>query len=772
MASTYYMILVITILFVTIHSWKSKKKCAYTGYSCIFWYVITRACVILATPKRIGDIWGCIAVDFVLFCILLGVFYFKKQGSNQRHELVMKCVFWPGAMLCIASGSMWEIIYTCIAVIVLFSLMLLKLRQNFKLEDFSEEYLLSAVALWMLCYSNEVLGQNVNDLWNKQENFPMILILGALIFIVVIIKIILHKENNSVNKCKEDFDKDKEDVLEAVEETGLKRENIKVRLEDIFIMSAGTILFLGLALFRLGTDSVPSSEMHMEAGKSSEVILDFGQEINISRVEFFLGYKENRIVSFSIPENGEWKVIKSRQELKSVFCWNEVSIDSTQRYLACKFLDPEAYVIEMVCFDENGRKVIPQNTSEYQKLFDEQDLYPENETYYYRTMFDEVYHGRTAYEFLHKLPIYENTHPPLGKIIISIGIAIFGMNPFGWRFMGVICGTLILPVIYLFALRLTGKTKFASLALILVMTEFMHFTLSRIATLDIIAALFIILLFYFMYAFIQTEKVTYLILDGIVSGIAMAVKWNGVYAVAGIAVIFFMWCYKQYTTVKHGREYKRYWCRLCGICVGSFIIIPICIYVLSYIPFARVYTDKNIVMHAIDNSKLMLSYHKSTVFEHPYSSEWYEWILDKKSLLDSLTVNNDGTVSSVATVAGPLVCWGGLIALVYQIYLWSIRKDNRAKFIVMAYASALVPWMFIHRTVFIYHYLPCLNILSLMIVYSLYKMKSKRENCYITVIIITAFALFAAFYPVLSGMNVPRECLNVVLEWLPGWRFV
>lgn len=770
MASTYYMILVITILFVTIHSWESKKKCVYKGYSCIFWYVITRGSVILATPKKIGDIWECIAVDFVLFCILFGVFYFKKQGSNQSYESVISYLFWPGNMICIASGGVWEAIYTCTVVLVLFFIMFFKLRHNNKLEDFYEEYLLSAAAVWILCYSNGVLGQNVNDLWNKQDDFPMLLILGIIIFLVVIIKIIMHKENKGVNESKGYIDK--EDVLEVVEGTGLKRENINVTIEDIFIMSAGTILFLGLALFRLGASSVPTSEVHMETGKSSEVILDFGQEINISRVEFFLGYKEKRIVSFSIPENGEWKVIKSRQELKSVFCWNEVSIDSTQRYLACKFLDQEAYVREMVCFDDKGRKVIPKNASEYKKLFDEQSLYPENETYYYRTMFDEVYHGRTAYEFLHKLPIYENTHPPLGKIIISIGIAVFGMNPFGWRFMGVICGTLILPVIYLFALRLTGKTKFASLALILVLTEFMHFTLSRIATLDIIAALFIILLFYFMYAFIQTEKVAYLILDGIVSGIAMAVKWNGVYAVAGIAVIFAMWCYEQYSTVKHGREYKRYWCRLCGVCVGSFIIIPVCIYVLSYIPFARVYTDKNIIMHAIDNSKLMLSYHKSTVFEHPYSSEWYEWIWDRKSLLDALTVNNDGSVSSVATFAGPLVCWGGLIALVYQIYLWSIRKDNSAKFIVMAYASALVPWMFIHRTVFIYHYLPCLNILSLMIVYSIYKIKSKRENCYITIIAVTAFVLFAAFYPVLSGMKVPREYLNIVLEWLPGWRFV
>lgn len=94
---------------------------------------------------------------------------------------------------------------------------------------------------------------------------------------------------------------------------------------------------------------------------------------------------------------------------------------------------------------------------QYPALFDEQELYEDGITYQDQTIFDEIYHGRTAYEFLHGLPIYENTHPPLGKTLISVGIAVFGMNPFGWRFMCVVFGSLMMPFIYLFGLRLTGK---------------------------------------------------------------------------------------------------------------------------------------------------------------------------------------------------------------------------------------------------------------------------------------------------------------------------
>ena len=73
-------------------------------------------------------------------------------------------------------------------------------------------------------------------------------------------------------------------------------------------------------------------------------------------------------------------------------------------------------------------------------LFDEQSEVPDTISQLNSMYFDEIYHARTAYEFLHGLPTYENTHPPLGKIFIALGVAIFGMNPFGWRIMGTLFG--------------------------------------------------------------------------------------------------------------------------------------------------------------------------------------------------------------------------------------------------------------------------------------------------------------------------------------------
>ena len=114
------------------------------------------------------------------------------------------------------------------------------------------------------------------------------------------------------------------------------------------------------------------------------------------------------------------------------------------------------------------------------------------------------------------------------------------------------------------------------------------------------------------------------------------------------------------------------------------------------------------------------------------------------------------------------------MAFFHQIYRWSVKKDRISAMLVIAYASLIIPWMFVKRTVFIYHYITCLSILVLMISYSVrtgIRDGSKRKKVMIVTAIIS-IALFAMFYPVLSGADVPHEYINAALKWLPGWRFV
>lgn len=107
-------------------------------------------------------------------------------------------------------------------------------------------------------------------------------------------------------------------------------------------------------------------------------------------------------------------------------------------------------------------------------LFDEQDDVCNSCNMMNSTYFDEIYFPRTAYESINGLSIYERTHPPFGKNLMALGITVFGMNTFGWRFMGTLIGVLLVPLIYLFCLKIFKKKEWAFLGASLVMLDFMR----------------------------------------------------------------------------------------------------------------------------------------------------------------------------------------------------------------------------------------------------------------------------------------------------------
>lgn len=92
------------------------------------------------------------------------------------------------------------------------------------------------------------------------------------------------------------------------------------------------------------------------------------------------------------------------------------------------------------------------------------------------------------------------------------------------------------------------------------------------------------------------------------------------------------------------------------------------------------------------------------------------------------------------------------------------------------FAAMYVPWMLVTRVCFIYHFFPVVIFGILMIVY-MFKTVMEREklserSMYITfgIYIAAVFALFVAFYPVLTGLMIPRSYM-LALKWLPTWVF-
>ena len=351
-----------------------------------------------------------------------------------------------------------------------------------------------------------------------------------------------------------------------------------------------------------------------------------------------------------------------------------------------------------------------------------------------RTYFDEIYHARTAYEMIQKIYCYENTHPPLGKFFISLGVRLFGMTPFGWRIVGTLFGIFMLPFMYLFGRRLFGaKTWAAGILTGLFAFDFMHFTQTRISTIDVYGTFFIIAMFFFMYWYSQTSffdtdlKRTWipLGLSAIMMGLGCASKWTAVYAAAGLGVFFaaiMIWRYLEYKQacaepekesegISHQhiiQVYKKNTILTLLFCFVFFIVIAGGIYLVSYIPFSDGNKDNNhrfqyvtdteynpnceseftplyrnigkyfqknnskymnLVGKMVKNQRDMYIYHSRLDATHAYASDWYQWPTMIRPVFYYCQTVEDGLKEGISAFGNPLVWWMGIPAFIITLIL-------------------------------------------------------------------------------------------------------
>ena len=101
-----------------------------------------------------------------------------------------------------------------------------------------------------------------------------------------------------------------------------------------------------------------------------------------------------------------------------------------------------------------------------------------------KVFFDEVHYVPAARILLELEYLRNPEHPPLGKELIALGIAVFGDGPLGWRIMPALFGVLGLYAA-MRAMWFASLSRFAALAFgVLLATSFPLFVQARIAMLD------------------------------------------------------------------------------------------------------------------------------------------------------------------------------------------------------------------------------------------------------------------------------------------------
>ena len=618
--------------------------------------------------------------------------------------------------------------------------------------------------------------------------------------------------------------------------------------KDSLILLAVTSAFALLSFTTLGSTKAPQHGW-VSSDYDEQIIFDLGEAAGDTTMLYFGQVSRN---DFSVAESEDlvhWSdEIWAEMEQSQCWKWKYLTIysnnyDGTRSYynstdsnlihlkgryirlsaqqIGLKlneilFRNAQHEIIPAVVLSHDGGETESSLYSDPAALLDEQDTlenlpglfspsaseYPEP-SWWNSTYFDEIYHARTAYEFIQGTVPYETSHPPLGKVLMSLSVLIFGMTPFGWRFAGALAGVLMLPGMYLLTKQLTKKNWAATLACALFALDCQHLTQTQIATIDSFPVLFILFAYFFMLRFLQTDyqekdirkQLIPLAFSGLFMGLAIASKWIGIYAGLGLAVLYFGYGIRM---TARGMDHKRF-IHLSLWCLLFFVAVPAVIYLLSYIPYMAY--NKRITnlweyIGAVWQAQTgMLNYHGSPGLgmDHPFYSPWWEWpIIGKPMYFASKQyIPAESSISySIFCFGNPVIWYGALPALVICLGRWIYVRTGHPSitdpesrlitqrgnpvygFLFIGLLAQYLPWVLVPRGTYIYHYFASVPFIILGIVLCLHDWPGIRQKqCAVISWMIAGMAAisFVIFLPYACGMAAPIQWLDLGKAILKIW---
>ena len=627
--------------------------------------------------------------------------------------------------------------------------------------------------------------------------------------------------------------------------------------KDSILVTVITVMYAVVSLLTLGSTKAPQTAW-TSSSENEKIIFDLGVDADDFSVLYF-AQVSRKDFSFSVSTDAENWSDETWAQMDQGQCWKwkyvtesydsgdgkrvyynsdqEQIIRFSGRYLRLSACNLGLILNEIIIRDAEGHtipaRVLGREGGEEESvlysdpalLLDEQDsleslpVYfpndvvqeePAQPSWWNSTYFDEIYHARTGFEFLHGTVPYETSHPPLGKVLISACIAVFGMTPFGWRFAGALAGILMLPGMYLLGKQLYKKTAFAALACMMMALDCLHLTQTQIATIDSFPVLFIIFAYFFMLRFVQTdfflESIKPVLLNlfacGLFMGLSIASKWIGIYAGAGLAILFFWHCLRicRLHRSDHSHMVRRLVLRICLWNILFFVIIPSLIYLLSYIPYMAYNTRRirNITDYISEVWRCqtgMFSYHstKNLGMDHPFYSPWWEWPIIGKPMYyaSEQYIPRSGPVHySIFCFGNPAIWFGGLAALLVCLFRWLLSKrylsyqtgmiwhlrsesmDPRFTFIFVGLLAQYLPWVLVPRGTYIYHYFASLPFLMLSVCTALEgypRNKQKAADRIRILIIFLSAGAFILFFPYASGIIAPSSWMDLGKQFLSIW---
>ena len=471
-----------------------------------------------------------------------------------------------------------------------------------------------------------------------------------------------------------------------------------------------------------------------------------------------------------------------------------------------------------------------------------------------KIMFDETYYAKDAYAMLthgaewdwkanadksialaHGDPskidnLFKETpafivHPPVGKWVIALGEHLFGMTPFGWRFMAALLGTLLILLTARLVLRITQSPAIAAFTGLFLAIDGVSIVMSRTALLDgtltfwvMCAAMCVArdrdairgttamkirsaaepesLLQQWRSAGISFGYRPWLWAGGLCLGLAVATKWSALWHMAffGLLVLFYGSSTRKLLGIKNSFVHTL---KRDAVVTGiAFVVTVAVVYVASWAgwfatpgAYNRQWASTNAATGVLafvpaafrswlHYHEMMWNFHVHLTNGHSYKANAWSWpIMGRPTSFYYETTGKCGapTCSSEVTALGnPIIWWAGLLALLHQAGQWLSKRDFRAMFIVVGWLAGWLPWLlFQHRTIFTFYAIILIPFTCMALARSCVQILEGKDHrtgraVAIASVVLAALAFTWFFLPVWTAQYMPYAKWGLRM-WFATW---
>nr|WP_187279344.1 phospholipid carrier-dependent glycosyltransferase [Streptomyces lavendulae] len=357
-------------------------------------------------------------------------------------------------------------------------------------------------------------------------------------------------------------------------------------------------------------------------------------------------------------------------------------------------------------------------------------------------------------------------HPPVGKYVIGLGELMFGFNPFGWRFMTALLGTLSVLMICRIGRRMFRSTFLGCLAGALLAVDGLHFVMSRTSLLDGVLMFFVVAAFGCLLIdrdrsrarlaaalpvgpdglarpdaeiadSVRLGRRPWRWAAGLMLGLAIGTKWNGLYILVAFCVMAVLWDVGARRVAGARGPRLAVLRRDLGITFLATVPVAVAVYLLSWLGWILSPTDgtggyfrnwaltdgRGGTWSFLPDWLRSLWHYEHEVYEfhlhldspHTYQSNPWSWLVLGRPVsyfYESPNPGADGCPSDagqkcareVLALGTPLLWWAACFAIVYILWRWAFRRDWRAGAIACAIAAGYLPWfLYQERTIFFFY---------------------------------------------------------------------